>query len=113
MLETDQNEIGNGPKRVGTLHRGDRLNPEVAAVAREPDPKSELLRRWDRRIHWVGLCWVSASRTFFMALVIHSYLLTLSLCFGFCRLDFEKGKDGEREREREREREKEQGKAGF
>ncbi|MED6160452.1 hypothetical protein PIB30_051632 [Stylosanthes scabra] len=49
--ETDQDEIGNGPKRVGTLNGGDRLHTEVAAVTRESDPETELVCNRDRRIH--------------------------------------------------------------
>lgn len=49
---TDQNEIGKRLDGVGTLDRWDRLHPEMATVAGEPDPESELVCRFDS-IHFV------------------------------------------------------------
>jgi len=51
---TDRNEIGNGAERVAALLRGERLQAEVATVAGEPDPESELIGSLDR-IHWTPL----------------------------------------------------------
>jgi len=40
---TNRNEIGNGTERVVALRRGERLQSEVAAVAGEAHPESELV----------------------------------------------------------------------
>lgn len=44
----NRNEIGKRLDWVGALHCGEGLEPEVAAVAGEPDPKVEFVCCFDR-----------------------------------------------------------------